>query len=310
MAEADQVSQSPSAEAQELMAEMRSEGFVFEGDDKAKADPVAPEAEADAPKDAEKAAEEPEKKPEPEAKPEEDQRPDVKEEKTERTSRYVPVSKHNEERHKRQDAEKKAQEAESRYMELKAEIEALRTRQAPKDPTVSVKDRIAKLAETHNVDPAFASDLADSLMEGVRSATQMPQDLVQRLERFEASQKEAEMKALEAKQELFFEQEFAKAAEEYPALVSRKEELKQAAFSEEGAKVPLRYLVLELLHENPDIAASKGRRSAETSSSMSRERRADPASDDFEHMTEEKLLSMKDAEVDRYYEWVKANKKR
>lgn len=313
MAEANQEGQGSSAEMQEIMAEMRSEGFTFEGDAQAGKEPEAPEPgpQAEGPEDVEKAEEKPEAKPEPEAEPKEDKRPEAeKEDKQERTSRYVPVSKHNEERHKRQDAERKAQEAEARYAELKAEIEALKTRQAPQDPAAPVKERIAKIAETHGVDPAFASDLADSLMDGVRSAAQLPQDVAQRLERFEAAQREAELKAQAAKQDLYFEQEFAKAAEEFPALASRKEELKQVAFSEEGAKVPLRYLVLDFIHRNPDAAAPQGRRSAESSSAMSRERRKEQGSEGFEDMTEERLMSLSDAEADRYYAWLKANGKR
>lgn len=308
MAEASQESQSPSAEAQELMAELRSEGHSFVGDPEPTADPVAPEAkEAEAPAEDE-GKPEPEKAADPE--PEDDKRTEeTKEERTERQPRYVPVSKHNEERHKRQDAERKAQEAEARYLELKAEIEGLKARpQNPRQETVPVKERISQLADKYGVDPSFASDLAESLMEGVRSANQLPQDIVSRLERFEAAQAEAAQRELATKQELFFEKEFGEAAKDFPGIAARKEELKQIAFSEEGSKVPLRYLVLDYVHRNPDAGAPQGRRAAETSSPMSRERRPDAESDDFANVTPERLERMSDAEADRYFEWVKQNK--
>ena len=43
---------------------------------------------------------------------------------------------------------------------------------------------------------------------------------------------------------------------------------------------------------------------------MSRERRKEQGSEGFEDMTEERLMSLSDAEADRYYAWLKANGKR
>jgi len=291
------------------MAELRAEGYTFEGDAPPEEAPAAkPEPEKTEPAEPEKESQAPEAPKADEADGADDGKPAEPEKKqTERTSRYVPVNKHNEERHKRQAAERAAQEAAERAKALEAELESLRSR--PQQGTKSTLERLSAIAEKHGVDPAFMQDFAESLKEEIGQANHLPQDIVSRLERFEAAQKEAEIRELSAKQDLFFEAEFAKVCDEFPGLAARKEDLKRVAFSEGTNNVPLRYLALEYVHQNPDIAP-KGRASAERQTGIPRASRPDGSSSvDYSNITEAEFAAMSDAEVDKYHEWLKASGK-
>ena len=269
-----QVPQDTSAETREILKELEAEG---------KGTP---------------AAEEP-KKEEPKAEPEKVVEPDKadppKPAKVEREERFVPVGKHNEERHKRQEAEAKAAEALARAQDLEAKLAA--TTNKPVSDTIDIKAK--RLAEKHGIDEEFAKDL---LAEASPSSA-LPPDLLNDLKAVKELRAAEEARAREHQQESGFEREFAEVAKEFPELANRKDDLKQLAFSEGNQNTSLRRLAIEFQHDNP---SKPGRKTAETPM-QGRKEVGDVI--EFENMTEEQCKELDGEQFDKYVEWLGKKKK-
>lgn len=284
MADAIQAPEDASPESQAILKELAAEGHQVDG--------VTPEP-------AKEVAKEP-VKPEVEvAKVETEIKSDgsdVENKKTERQEKYVPVGKHNEERHKRQEAEARAEKAEKEATELAAKLAG-----SANKPTVDdIDTKATRLAEKHGIDQELAKDL---LLEAVPKNT-VPSELLNDVNAIKAIRAEQEALALERQQEIGFENEFASVIKEFPDLADRKEAIKQLAFSEGNTNTKLRLIALEYRHDNPPL---QGKKSAETPYSGKKD--GDNRVIDFSEITDEDFKKMSYQDVEQYELWRKKNNK-
>lgn len=272
-----------SAETQEVLKELADEGHEIAGQEKAEPEMAKP---------AEPVKTE-------EAKPEEkpadgtDKSTDDTEpaQKPNREPKYVPVGKHNDERHKRQEAERLAAEKDEALKTALAEIESLKNQ-----PKAEQAQDIRKIAEEQGLDAELTEKFVDIVTKAV-SEKVLPDDLKNDLEAIRAMRAEAENAKLTQAQEIGFEKEFAEIVKQFPDLADRKEDLRQLAFSENYKNTPLRPLAIEYLHDNkPD---DPGKKSAEAPTSGGN--RTEVV--DFENMTEEQFANLNDEQMDLYDQW-------
>lgn len=220
----------------------------------------------------------------------------------ERTSKYVPVAKHNEERHKRQDAETRAEAAERRAAEAEARLAA-----ASNKPGTETNDDLANLgkslAEKHDLEPGFVTDL----LEGVSKLTakqqkDLPPELKADLEEFKAAKAEVMAQKQAIAEEQHFDAELASVIKEFPELASAREALKELAFSDDHKTTPLRTLALAYQYEH---AEKPGRKTMETATGS----RNNTEVIDYKEMTDEKLEKLDGPAQDKYFEWLRKNRK-
>jgi len=278
MADAIQATQDASAETQEILKELEGEGNEIAGQPKP-ADPVE-EQEKQEQKDESAKPEESEKKPE----------------KIEREQKYVPVSKHNEERHKRQEAERLAEEARKEAAELRAKLA-----DKPSEKSNDLKSAAQALADKHGLDQEFISELLETTTK-INSRNDLSEEAKADLAIIKQAKAEAEAKLKETAQETGFSNEFANVIKEFPELAERKDELKQLAFSEGNVNTSLRRLALEYLHDNP---VKPGRRSSE--SPTQGKGKSDVI--DFENITEDDFKNLSREELDLYETWLTKRKR-
>lgn len=216
--------------------------------------------------------------------------------KPEREAKYVPVSKHNEERHKRQEAERRAEEAERRANELESRNNS---NAASKPSTDNVDARANRLAEKHGLEPDFVKDL---LLEVTPSQT-LPPELQEDIRVVKELRAQQERHAQETAQETHFNSEFGSVIKEFPELADRKEELKQLAFSEGNINTSLRRLALEFRHDNPPD--KPGRRTAEAPVKASKGDLSEVI--DFAEMTEEQFKGLNGEQLAQFEKWIEKN---
>jgi hypothetical protein len=288
MSQDNQALDNASPEVREIIKEMEAESAP------------APEAKTETVETKEEVK--PEAKPEEKAEAQDKPEPDENKNKVERTSKYVPVSKHVEERHKRQEAETRAEKAEREAAELRAKLDA-----ASNKPAGEANDDLANLgkslAEKHDLDPGFVNDL----LEGVSKLTSrqqkdLPPELKADLEAIKAARAEAEAQQRQAAEDKHFDSEFDSIVKEFPELASRKEALKELAFSEENINTKLRTLAIAYKHDNPE---APGRKTMETPGGSRNGTRVI----DYKEMTEDQLASLSGEEIDKYAEWLRKNPK-
>jgi len=300
MADAIQVKQETSAETQEILAELQNEGHEIEGVAQAPAKTEAPK-------------EEPKKEePTPETK-KDDKTPALDnvetnkpQPKIERTSQYVPVGKHNEERHKRQEAETRAERAEAQAKELADKIKELSSRPVSAENTNEIQAAAKSLAEKHGLDGDFLQEFAETVVGIASKKTVVPAELREEVELLKKERARLEEDHRMKMQEVHFEKELSSVLGEFPELAGHKEDIRQIAFSEENVNVSLRRLALEYIHDHPEVSRAQGRRSAESASNVSAPKAEKVEAYDFENMTEEKFKELNEEELDRYLEWAKA----
>lgn len=292
-----------SAETQEILKELEAEGHTIEGKPEAKAEEPKPEPKKEP-------AKEPEPKPE-EKKPETATDPEKKENENKapnRASKFVPVDKYNDERHKRQEAEAKAVAAETRAKELEGKLVGASDKSNGGDVD-EVKAIATELAQKHGVDEEFAKDFAEKIAGIASKRAVLPQEIVQQLAEFKKATTEAETAKLEAAQESGFSKEFDDLVKSFEAdqsksahLTEMKEEIKQLAFSQGNEHIPLRKIVIEYLHDNPPPT---NKRSAEAPVKVSRENNEVI---DFSEMTEDQLKQLDGPRLDQYIDWLDKKK--
>ena len=307
MADAIQAPSDASAEMQEILKELEGEGHTIEGKE------PEPKAEEPKPEPAKEPAKEPEpkveeKKPEPPAADPDKKEPENKA--PSRASKFVPVDKYNDERHKRQDAEAKATAAEAKAKQLEDQINGLSDK-PNKEELDDVKEAAKKLAEKHGVDEEFAKEFAETIVGIASKRNVMPQEIASQLADFKKAKDEAETAKLEIAQEQGFNKEFDDLVKSFEAdpskssyLAERKDELKQLAFSEGNVNTSLRRIALEYLHDNPPPAP--GKRSAEAPVKVSKD-----ANEviDFAEMTDDQLKALDGDQLDKYLEWIDKKQK-
>lgn len=276
MPENIQAPEEASAETQEILKELEAEGNDIAG----KEPPV------EEPKVEEVKVEEPDPEPKVEEKPN-------------REAKFVPVGKHNEERHKRQEAEAEAKAA-------KEEADRLRAELAKGKPSESndIQEAALKLAEKHGVDVDFAREFAETIVGLSQKRNVLPKEVTEALEIAKQRTAEAEAIVLKNAQETGFEKEFAGIVKDFPDLASQKEAIKQLAFSEGKETIPLRYVALEYLHENP---STPGRKTVEAPVKAGESRGVEIT--DFENLTEEQFAKMSYEEMEKYEAWVDKTKR-
>lgn len=243
----------------------------------------------------------PEVQKEPEA-PVVEEKPPVEEVKppvVERASKFVPVSKHNEERHKRQEAEAMRDAAKQEAESLRAQLAAANTKPDEQKEN-KVKSIATRLAEKHGLEPDFVEDFATEMANLAGERAVLPKDLEAKLAAFEKVQQEANAHAEEIQQEKAFDAEFSEVLKEFPDLADQKEEIKQLAFSEDNVNTKLRLLALAYQHDN---AKTPGRKTMESPTSV----RSSAKVIDYKEMTTEQLADLDGAEFDKYAEWLRKN---
>ncbi len=295
-----------SAEMQEILNELESEGNTIEGKPEVKAEEPKPEPKKEPAKEPEPVVEE--KKPEPPATDPDKKEPENKA--PQRASKFVPVDKYSDERHKRQDAEARASAAETRAKELEDKINGLGGKPGGEDLD-DVKAAATELAQKHGVDEEFAKDFAEKIVGIASKRNVVPQEIAAQLADLKKAKEEAESARQEIVQEQGFNKEFedlVKSFETDPArssyLAERKDELKQLVFSEGNVNTSLRRIALEYLHDNPPPAP--GRKSAEAPVKISRN--ADDVID-FAEMTEDQLKALDGENLDKYLDWLDKKQK-
>lgn len=323
---ADTAIQAPteaSAETQEILKELQKEGHDINGmppaaDDANKAAEEAKakeEADAKAKADADaKAAEEAaEAKAKAEAGDGDGGDGKKEDKKTNRTVQNVPVGKYNDERHKRQDAEKRAETAEQSARDLQTKLDAvLAGGSGSKSQVDALKAAAAKVAEKHGADPDFVNDFAEAIADAMKTGAALPAEMQEALDNFKKSTAEADAAKQEAEQEKFFNQDFDEMLKgfdaespEYKHLASRKEDLKQLAFTEGNEHTSLRRIALEFIHDNPP--ERPGRKTFETPVRAGGGDKSQVI--DYANLTEEEFANLPSDKVDEYLEWQKKNKK-
>jgi hypothetical protein len=289
MADAIQAPQDASPETQDILKELEAEGAGSpEGNDSNTPEKEEiPEAMPEE-KPPEKSEPAPEKKNETdgEPKPEKPKAP-------EREPKFVPVGKHNEERHKRQEAEARAAEAEKKAADLEAQIAANTSK-----PADDVDARSARLAEKLGIEP----ELAKAIITETVQPNALSEELQAELKTAKEYRLKAEARERELNDEVFFNRDFDALAKEFPELANRKEELKELAYSEGKNHIPLRDLAIVYMHDNP---TRPGRKTAESPVPMKKDAEGNGVLD-YENITEEQLDAMDGDEFDKYLAWQKS----
>lgn len=286
-----QAPQEASPDTQAILQELAKEGHQVDGISDAKpeekVEPKAPALE-------EKPLED--KKPDDVVpKPEDDE--GKKPEKPEREPKYVPVSKHNEERHKRQEAEERAAAAEKAAEDLRAQL----AEKADQSIENDLDARAKRLAEKHDIDVEFAKDL---LAESA-SKTVLPPELLEDLKIAKEFRAQHEQQAREQQQETGFSKEFDAIIKEFPDMADRKEDLKQLAFSEGNIQTSLRRLTLEYRHDNQ--MDKPGRKTAEAPTQGKKEV---GEVIDYANITEEEVQNLSPEKFDELVAWKAKNGKK
>lgn len=303
MADAIQTPQDVSPDTQEILNELVAEGAgVLPGTEPAKPEaPVQPE---------------PVKPPEPKEKPPEAKATEpegqTKTEPTqpikpvERESRHVPVGKYNETRKEAQALKAELEAERAAKADLAAKLAAASAGKPTEDDFSDIREAATKLAEDNGYEPDFVAKFAETLVPliGKRSSTKQLEERLANFERQQAEQRQqAEAQQNAQNQDKYFEAEFNEVSKEFPQLASQKEELKELAFSETYKQIPLRFIALEHMHQNPP-----GRKTVE----VPLQGKSDtPTVVDFENLTDEQFHSLTSEQQDRFYAWIDAkNKKR
>lgn len=284
-----------SAETQEILKELEAEG---------RGTPVGQEAtnqpeKVEEPNKPAESVTPPEKAPEQEeadkkATDESGKKPD----KPNREEKFVPVGKHNEERHKRQEAESRAEKAEREAAELRAQINGL-SNKPTQEQVDDVREAATKLAGKHGLDAEFVAEFAQTMVDIASKRNVMPKEIEAKLASFEQREAQREIEAREHAQEIGFNNEFADVLKEFPDLADRKEDLKQLATSEGNTHIPLRILAISYRHDNPP--EKPGRKTAEVPTSTKKD--TDEVID-FENMTEEQFKGLNDEQFGLYEKWL------
>jgi len=266
-------------------------GILKELEDEGKGTPAGQEP---APKPEEpKKVEEPKEESKTQEPKEEPPKPDddpEKPQKQEREPRFVPVSKHNEERHKRQEAERIAEEA---------KIEADRLRAQLKDATDKpikdeIDDRARRLAEKHDLQLDFVRDLITE----TAPKSVLPPDIAADLQFIKEQKASIERQKAEIEQDKWFKHEFQTIVKEFPDLSDQEEELKKLAFSDGNLIAPLRTLAIAYRYDNP--ARKPDRKTVEDP--VPAQKDSSPVYD-FANVTEEDVKTMDFDTFDLYQKW-------
>lgn len=217
-----------------------------------------------------------------------------------REVKYVPVGKHNEERHKRQEAEKLAADREIRIKELEAQFNNSKPSEDNKD---DIAEAAKLLAERNGMDADLTTDFVKSIVDIAAKRNVLPDEIKQKLDNFEQMTERARLAENETNQEKGFEKEFAAIVTEFPHLADQKDALKQIVFSEDNINTPLRPLALEYMHDNP--SPQDGKKSAETPTQGGSRTEAV----DFSSMTEEQFAGLSEEQMVLYDQWSAKNGK-
>ena len=238
--------------------------------------PKEPEAPAEippAPKEEIKPEVKPEEKPEEPPKVEEEE-----EELPKRPLRAIPIPKYQAEKSKWRERE---QELEATITELNEKLETI----APKETSAEIK----KLAEEYGVDENFIRKLADLTVK----KSQIPRQYLKSLE--------------ETYQEKQFDKEFSQVATEFPEINSSEIKAKlhdlATGYSEE---VPLRTLVIEFKHDNPDLFKPKQKTIESGTPGASQIKELT----DFDSVTPQDIAKMTPQQVDEYGRYMEEKEKR
>lgn len=293
MADAIQAPQDASADMQETLKELQAEGHEIPGQT-----PAPKVEEPEAPAEQAIPSEKTPEQLEADKKAAEDT--GKKNEKVEREPKFVPVGKHNDERHKRQEAETRAERAEREAADLRAQL--VGNANKPTERNDDLKSAASALAEKHGLDADFVSELLETTTKLTSKQGDLPDELKADLAVIKQARAEAEAHAQEIAQEKGFGNEFAGIVKEFPELADRKEELKQLAFSEGKTNIPLRMVALEYLHDNPPD--KPGRRTAEAPVQIKRDAHIVV---DFENMDEEQFKGLSDEQHELYMRWLEKN---
>lgn len=295
-----QAPQDASAETQEILKELQSEGHDVAGLEKE--DPKeTPKADPQLVKEEE---EKPEVKPEEKTEEKEsEKKPDSTEQpKVDRATKAVPVGKYNDERHKRQEAEKRAEEAEKRARELEEKANS-NSNKPTQQETDDVREAAKKIAEKHGYDSEFIGEFADTIVALASKRNVLPQEIEAKLKAFDEMKAAQDARTLEQAQETGFNNEFESVIKEFPELASHKEDIKQLAFVEGNNGTALRKIAIEYMHDNP------------ITPNITAEKRLNGRVDigdaiDFSTLTEDQFNSLTDEQMDKYLAWIEKNPKR
>ncbi len=305
-----QAPEDASPESQSILDELEAEGHQIEGREPKEPEKKEEEPTEEKPKGDE--SEEPKPKPD-EEKPEDKEESEEQEETEEepqkqpqkRAAKYVPVKKHNEERHKRQEAERRAEEAERAAAELREQLEGADDKPS-KQNLDEVKEAATKLAEKHGLEKEFVEEFAETIVGIAEKRNVLPSEISEKLASLEAAKAEAEAEKAELQQEKYFEDEFTdlvkgfgQDTKEGAYLAERKEELKQLAFSEGNVNTTLRRIALEYLHDNPP--PEPGKKSAEEP--YAGKKHGESKVIDFVDITDEDFAKMSYDEIEEYEAW-------
>lgn len=309
---ADNAFQAPeeaSAETQEILKELETEGRGTPAGNEPANGSESPEEKAKAEAEAaEKAAAEAKAKGEADAKAKADAENNgddgtKKNQQPERKEKFVPVQKHNEERHKRQEAEARAEEAERKAKELEDRLKVASDK--PNGISDEIKAAATALAEKHGLEPSFVNELLETTTKITSKQSNLPNEVLADLATLKQAKAEAEEARMEQLQDTAFEKEFADVIKEFPDMADRKEDLKELAFSEGNINTSLRRIALEYRHDNS--LDKPGRKSAEAPVHSKEKTEVI----DFAEMTEDQLKALDGKELDAYLDWLdKPNSKK
>lgn len=244
----------------------------------------------------------PEEAPKPEE-PKEETPAEPKPEAPKRESKFVPVGKYNEERHKRQELETRAERAEREAQELRERLEE-ETNRPSKEAEDELKTTAKQFAEKHGVDEAFVTELFETASKLTTRNTGLPKEVLDDIASIKEVRAQAEAAAQEAAQETGFNHEFDAVLKEFPDLADQKSALKELAFSEGRTNVPLRLIALEYRHDNGLDA--RGRKTAEAPVHTKDKAKVI----DYANVTDDQIKTMSLEEFEEYSKYQDALAKR
>lgn len=206
-----------------------------------------------------------------------------------RTSNFVPVNKYNEMRHELATEKAAKADLEAKLAQATQSITNKSTPEEVDDAEVAAK----MLAEEHGLDENLAKSLAKTMVDIASKRAKVPDDILQKIQKFD--EREAnQLKQVE--DDATFETTFADVVKEFPALISKKDDIKQLAFTEGYESTPIRTLAIEYLHDNP-VTSEYG---------------AEPPSGgkgatvvlDYDNLTEEQLSNFTPEEMDKFNAYI------
>lgn len=257
-------------------------------------DEMASEAKAETAKEEPAKAEEPVVEEEPKAKVEEpkatEELPVEEEDKPQRQQHYVPLKK----------LTKQKDKYEAQIAELKGQLTSQPTQAVEKlqadvqkaSTSKEQSDLVKSYATQHNLDPNIVGDL----VEVIKSQVGLPQEDLDSIKATKDRLAQIEARENEQKQLAEFDRDFDKLVKNYPDVESKKDQLKELAFSEDYLKLSLEKIVLA----EQDTFLVERKKSAEPG------RGGNKASGvAFDRvLSPQEMNDLSDADFDKYSDWL------